>query len=159
MEELPPVACYRVRNWKQFQHYKRGMPPWVKLHRALLDDREWGALSDAAARLLVEVWLVASEGKRDGEFPADAEWLAWRVRRPSGVLAGCLQELVKAGFLMEIRGVSSVALAVSYPRDRAETEQRQSRAEQTSGTCDECGRPLKLKNGRLEICHHGRQRA
>lgn len=159
MDELPPVACYRVRNWKQFQHYKRGMPPWVKLHRALLDDREWATLSDAGARLLIEVWLIASEGKRDGEFPADPDWLAWRVRRASSVLAAGLQELVKAGFLMEIRGVASTALAGGYARDRGEAEERQRRGEQAAGTCEECGRPIRLKNGRLEICYHGKQRA
>ena len=26
------------KNWSQFQHYKGRRPPWIKLHRALLDE-------------------------------------------------------------------------------------------------------------------------
>jgi hypothetical protein len=150
-EELAPVTAYRMRNWRRFQHYKRGQPPWIKLHRDLVDNRDWSALSDAAARLLVELWLIASEGDRNGDIPSDTEWLAWRLRRASSLLAACLQELLKAGFLMELRGILASGYSSASTRlDRAEAEQRQSRAE---GTCDDCGRPLtKTKTGRVNLC-------
>jgi hypothetical protein len=31
------VRYLRVKNWSEFQHYKDRNPPWIKLHRTLLD--------------------------------------------------------------------------------------------------------------------------
>jgi hypothetical protein len=33
------------KNWGKFQHYKDRCPPWIKLHRDLLNDREFLHLS------------------------------------------------------------------------------------------------------------------
>ena len=38
-----------VRNWSDFQHYKDRSPPWIRLHRDLLDNYEFNA-----CRLLAE---------------------------------------------------------------------------------------------------------
>lgn len=70
----------RVKNWERFQHYKHRTPPWLKLHRGLLDDLEWYSLPPAAAKMLVSLWLIASE--HDGELP-DPRALAFRLRLPS----------------------------------------------------------------------------
>jgi hypothetical protein len=35
-----------IKNWSEFQHYKDRNPPWIKLHRALLDDYAFAALPD-----------------------------------------------------------------------------------------------------------------
>jgi hypothetical protein len=67
----------RIRNWAKFQHFKDRRPPWVKLYRDILDDREWHRLDPSAAKLLVMLWLIASES--DGYLP-DAEELAFRLR-------------------------------------------------------------------------------
>ena len=29
------------KNWSDFQHYKERNPPWIRLHRSLLDNFEW----------------------------------------------------------------------------------------------------------------------
>ena len=71
---------WRIKNWEQFQHYRHRRPPWLKLHRSLLDDLEWYALPPAAAKMLVSLWLIASE--KDGELP-DARVLAFRLRLAS----------------------------------------------------------------------------
>jgi hypothetical protein len=34
----------QVKNWRSFQHYGKRNPPWIKLHRALLDDYAFCAL-------------------------------------------------------------------------------------------------------------------
>jgi hypothetical protein len=67
----------RIKNWREFQHYKHRNPPWIKLHRKILDDREWFNLDPFAAKTLVSLWLIASEG--DGELPS-VEDLAFRLR-------------------------------------------------------------------------------
>ena len=65
----------RIRNWKKWQSYRsdRGQPPWIKLHRALMRDPNWVALSDADRGQLVAIWLLAAD--RDGIVPASPAML------------------------------------------------------------------------------------
>lgn len=51
----------RIKNWEKFQHFKNRRPPWIKLYRDLLDDIEWHSLPGDAAKVLVSLWLHASE--------------------------------------------------------------------------------------------------
>lgn len=69
----------RIKNWESFQHYKsgRGAPPWIKLHRGLLNDKEWHRLNPDAAKFLVSAWMIAAE--YDGNLP-DSDTLAFRLR-------------------------------------------------------------------------------
>ena len=32
------TARLHIKNWGEFQHYKKRNPPWIKLHKKLLDD-------------------------------------------------------------------------------------------------------------------------
>ena len=76
----------KVKNWHKFQHYKsgRGAPPWIKLYRGLLNDKNWFALDPGAAKTLVSIWILAAES--DGVLP-DNETLAFRLRIDSKLLA------------------------------------------------------------------------
>ena len=67
----------RIKNWNRFQHFRDRKPPWVKLYRDLLDDREWHNLDPKAAKMLVMLWLLASED--EGRLP-DPETIAFRLR-------------------------------------------------------------------------------
>lgn len=67
----------RIKNWSKFQHFKDRRPPWVKLYRELLDDIEWHELDPKAAKVLVMLWLIASEDS--GNLP-DTKQLAFRLR-------------------------------------------------------------------------------
>lgn len=79
----------RIKNWESFQHYKkdRGKPPWIKLYRALLDDKEWFDLNPEAAKILISLWLIAAE--KFGELPA-REVIAFRLRISSKELEKAL---------------------------------------------------------------------
>ncbi len=68
---------YKIKNWSSFQHFKDRRPPWVKLYRDLLDDIEWHELEPKAAKVLVMLWLIASES--DGVLP-EVKQLAFRLR-------------------------------------------------------------------------------
>ena len=61
-----------IRNWNKWQSYRgdRGQPPWIKVHRALMRDPNWVALSDAQRGQLVAMWMLAAD--RDGVIPASA---------------------------------------------------------------------------------------
>lgn len=63
----------RVKNWHEFQHYTDRDPPWIKLHRRLLDDYEFGRLQDASKAHLMLIWLFAAQN--DGRIPEDARFL------------------------------------------------------------------------------------
>lgn len=70
----------RIRNWSKHQHFKDRTPPWIKLYRDILDDPDWHAMSGDDAKLLVGLWLVASEDEtRTGALP-DMRRLAFRLR-------------------------------------------------------------------------------
>jgi hypothetical protein len=73
-------VTHHVKNWNTFQHYKERSPPWIKLHRTLLDDKEFHDLPGEDARFLVLVWLLASEDKHQiGTLPTVPE-IAFRLR-------------------------------------------------------------------------------
>lgn len=67
----------RVKNWAEFQHYKDRNPPWIKLHRALLDDYEFSCLQDASKAHLILIWLFASQ--KDGLVPNNPKFLKMKL--------------------------------------------------------------------------------
>lgn len=79
-----------IKNWAKFQHFKDRRPPWIKLYRDILDDKEWHKLDPIAAKDLVSFWLIASE--YDGQLP-DIETLAFRMRRPEPEVIDSISKL------------------------------------------------------------------
>lgn len=59
----------KIRNWNQWQSYRkdRGQPPWIKIHRRVMHDPNWVALSDAQRGQLIAMWMLAAD--RDGLLP------------------------------------------------------------------------------------------
>ena len=98
------------KNWSSFQHYKGRKPPWVKLHRALLDDRNYQCLPLAARALAPMLWLLASESM-DGVFDASVEELAFRLRTPDDEIQAGLGPLLDAGFFVPAVHDASTKLA------------------------------------------------
>ena len=112
----------RIRNWHTFQHYKYGSPKWIKLHKILLDNPDFHALSGDDAKALIYLWLIASE--RDGDLPP-LEVLSFRLRTSKDNLATILKSLEDNGFVEN----SSAALEQLYSDSRDSLEQ--SRVEQS----------------------------
>lgn len=122
----------RVKNWTEFQHYKDRNPPWIKLHRTLLDDYEFSRLQDASKAHLMLIWLFASQ--KDGCIPDDPAFLKKKLgleKEPN------LKTFVDHGLLIPEQDASN-ALAESKRnapleekrRDREETEKRREEAAQ-----------------------------
>ena len=65
----------KIRNWDKWQSYRRdrGQPPWIKVHREVMRNPQWVALSDAQRGQLVAIWLLAAD--RDGVIPASPDLL------------------------------------------------------------------------------------
>jgi hypothetical protein len=93
----------RPRNWSAFQHYKRRNPPWVKLHKDLLDDFEFQSLPLASRALAPMLWLIASETS-DGMINAEDRILAFRLRATVTELEDAIGPLIQAGFFIREQG-------------------------------------------------------
>lgn len=88
------------KNWRNFQHYKDRNPPWIRLHKGLLDDLEFHQLSPYASKLLVLMWLMASESV-DGVIVCNADRIAFRLRLDKDDVSSALEEILSAGFFVQ----------------------------------------------------------
>ena len=109
------------RNWAKFQHYKDRCPPWIKLHRDLLNDREFMCLPLASKALAPLLWLLASESK-DGSFDASVDELVFRLRVSSSDVQQGLKPLIDKGFFVLASGVLADCLQVAIPETEREKE-------------------------------------
>ena len=105
------------KNWATFQHYKDRKPPWIKLHRGLLDDYEFLRLPLASQALAPRIWLLASEYD-GGKITASLDEIAFRLHVAESDLREALKPLVEAGFLLDASG----ALADRKQQARLEKE-------------------------------------
>lgn len=83
----------KIKNWRKFQHFKDRRPPWIKLHREMLEQRDISAISDCSFRVLIGLYLLASEDeKMEGNLPA-VEDIAFRLRMNESKIRTAIQEL------------------------------------------------------------------
>lgn len=121
------------RNWRDFQHYKDRNPPWIRLHRGLLDNKDFQRLPVASRALAPMLWLIASESV-DGVINADPDDLAFRLRTTEKEISVALRPLMEKRFFEPVQSASTVLAECSHvavPETEAETEALQ-RAETDS---------------------------
>ena len=109
------------KNWKSFQHYKDRQPPWVKLHKSLLDDRDFSRLPIASKALAPMLWLLASESI-DGTFDGSVEELAFRLRWNEKDISAGLKPLIDKGLFIVDSTMLADCLRVAVPETETETE-------------------------------------
>ena len=110
-----------TRNWQQFQHYKDRSPPWIRLHRDLLDNYEFQCLPVASRALAPMLWLLASDNM-DGVIDANPKKLAFRLRMSESELVDALKPLIDSGFFADASGVLADRVQVAVPETETETE-------------------------------------
>lgn len=112
-------------NWADLQHYKDRSPPWIKLHKKLLDNYEFQCLPVASRALAPMLWLLASEHDK-GEIDADPKKLAFRLRMTEQEAIEALQPLIDNEFFSECKRAASKAIAklraVARPEAEADKE-------------------------------------
>lgn len=112
------------KNWRDFQHYKDRNPPWIRLHRGLLDNKDFQRLPVESRALAPMLWLLASESV-DGVIDASVDDLAFRLRRSEEEIDVALRPLIEKGFFfVEQRASTSLATReqVATPETEAERE-------------------------------------
>jgi hypothetical protein len=102
------------KDWGTFQHYKDRAPPWIKLHRTLLDNLDYYRLSAEAGKALPLIWLLASE--KEGRVP-EAQELAFRLRIEEPLAVEILAELAECRFLVQFNAAGN-AEQVATPSQR-----------------------------------------
>ena len=108
---------YRIKGWVKFQHFKDRRPPWIKLYRDILEDPDWHELDGDTAKILVALWLLASEDdEQQGQLP-DARRLAFRLRISETKVN---QALTKLSHWLEQDGINTISSG--YQDDAPETE-------------------------------------
>jgi hypothetical protein len=111
----------RPKNWSEYQHYKDRNPPWIKLHRDLLNDRDFMCLPIASKAIAPLLWLLASEEK-SGDFNANVAELAFRLRMTEKEINDGLNPLISKGFFVDASGVLAECLQVAIPETETERE-------------------------------------
>lgn len=111
----------KPKNWDKFQHYKDRCPPWIKLHRDILNDRVFANLPIASKALAPLLWLLASESK-DGSFDAAIEELAFRLHIASKDIEAGLKPLIDKGFFLDASTMLAPCLQVAIPETEREGE-------------------------------------
>lgn len=109
------------KNWASFQHYKNRCPPWIKLHRDLLNDRDFMCLPIASKAIAPLLWLLASE-HQDGIFEAEIQELMFRLRISEHELTSGLKPLIDKGFFLDASTMLAPCLQVATPETETETE-------------------------------------
>jgi hypothetical protein len=109
------------KNWSKFQHYKDRCPPWIKLHRDILNDRTFANLPIASKALAPLLWLLASESK-DGTFDAAIEELAFRLHIASKDIESGLKPLIEKGFFLDASTMLAPCYQVAIPETERERE-------------------------------------
>ena len=117
MSNPAEIPLYQVKNWDKFQHYHDRRPPWIKLHRTVLDDCVFLRLPVASRALAPLVWLLASESG-DGTFGGD---IAFRLRLPELEIAEGISGLIQGGYIVCLQDAST-ALAPCKQEARLERE-------------------------------------
>jgi hypothetical protein len=109
------------KNWAVFQHYKDRCPPWIKLHRDLLNDRVFMCLPLASKALAPLLWLLASESK-DGTFDGSLDELVFRLHITPKDYQDGVKPLIDKGFFVVASGVLADCYQDAIPEREGERE-------------------------------------
>ncbi|CAB4175859.1 hypothetical protein UFOVP996_52 [uncultured Caudovirales phage] len=121
------------KNWATFQHYKDRCPPWIKLHRDLLNDREFMRLPLASKALAPLLWLLASESK-DGTFDGSLDELVFRLHITDKEYKDGIKPLIDKGFFVSDSTMLATSKQPAIPETERETEtKRETKTEAPEG--------------------------
>ena len=109
------------KNWAIFQHYKDRCPPWIKLHRDLLNDRSYMRLPIASKAIAPMLWLLASESK-DGVFDGSLDELVFRLHITPKEYQDGVKPLIDNDFFILVSGVLAERKQVAIPETEGERE-------------------------------------
>ena len=147
-----PEIIAQVQDWTDKQHYKsgRGTPPWIKLHRKILDSRRFQSLPLASKALAPQLWLLAAEGQ--GSINIDPEELVFRLRWPREDIENGLKPLIDNNYLIIAEKDAIKMLSRCYQDATPETEtETETETDKDTRACARARESPKQKNQISEI--------
>lgn len=95
---------FKIKNWSSYQSYKDRNPPWVRLHKKLLDNYQFQKMSAEARALLPMLWLLAAEDHdpTSGMVRLTHDEIAFRLRRDPLAVKPATDEIVRSGFIIRV---------------------------------------------------------
>lgn len=125
------------KNWDNFQHYKHRSPPWIKLHKNLLDDMQYQRLPVASKAIAPMLWLLASESN-DGVIHKTPEEIAFRLRMTEKEVISAIKPLIDNGFFIEDSNMLAECLqdATTEKRQSRDRDRERDRVETPSGVTE-----------------------
>jgi hypothetical protein len=130
--KVEKIMLLQPKNWAVFQHYKDRCPPWIKLHRDLLNDRSYMRLPLASKALAPMLWLLASESK-DGVFDGSLDELVFRLHITEKDYQAGVKPLIDNNFFTVVSGVLAERLQTAIPERETETETETKKEKKTLG--------------------------
>ena len=121
----------KPKNWAVFQHYKDRCPPWIKLHRDLLNDRVFMCLPLASKAIAPLLWLLASESK-DGTFDGSLDELVFRLHITPKDYQDGVKPLIDKGFFVVASGVLAECYQDAIPETEGERETKTEKREKSN---------------------------
>jgi hypothetical protein len=97
---------YKIKNWDEHQPSLRPDRNviWIKVYRRILEDYDWGNLTDSNKATLIELWLLASEN--EGNLPK-VEEIAYRLRKDKSFINKQLSDL--SSFVLPVGNKSATS--------------------------------------------------
>jgi hypothetical protein len=121
----------KPKKWDDFQHYKDRCPPWIKLHRDLLNNRDFMRLPLASKALAPMLWLLASESK-DGIFDGSLDELVFRLHISEKEYKDGINPLIDKGFFVIASKMLAENKRVAIPETETETETKKEKREKAT---------------------------
>lgn len=113
----------KIIGWSSHQSYKDRRPPWIRLHRNMLDNYEFHIMSVNARALLPMLWLLASEDEdpTSGMIQDDYKKIAFRLRCNEKEIRSAVEECSNSGFLQVIEKQPCIESVHESLRNRNQT--------------------------------------
>lgn len=125
----------RIKEWSSYQSYKDRNPPWIRLHKKLIDNYKFQKMSVEARALLPMLWLLAAEDKDpvSGMIRLDHEEVAFRLRQDPITVKMACDEIRRNDFIEYVvegetdlfstsYGTVTEPLRIYHPEAEADTE-------------------------------------
>ena len=100
----------------------RSQPPWIKLHRDVINSFAWSCLQLASKALAPCLWMLASESM-DGTVNADIKELAWKFGMTENEVRDGIDGLVNAEFFA-LEGDPNIYICKPYTENRERDRER-----------------------------------
>lgn len=121
------MVTYYVKNWKEFQHYRDRNPPWIKLHKKLIDDFDFHALPDASKALAPLLWILASmhEDPESGAIDGPDEAIAFRLHMDVKKFQSAMKPLLNSKFFSHASDVLADCYQDAPPEYRVQSTEKE----------------------------------